>query len=484
MSNTMEDQRLFEARLFLSSPETVFKELQERAAKIKSWGDFFRTDKQLEENLLRRNEALIDLGLAQYGGSKDVLKTLYARASDASGLGSEYSRRSIRIACLSNQVVTLGELFFDFPRDIIGEEALHGLLAGKDEKLDDDGFITSETGNEIRALLQNPKIDADLLEALYKRGQPFSDFSDDRWMYLVNLSSGNPRLTTCDDNEHGPDMGHRSIHGALYTLLEMAPVAPTVMNRLYFLYSRLDPSQVRANTKIDNIINRWSALEYKTSNGEDPEGVVTDLSMKDEFLCLIASLYGRYTDYTSKPSISEVIGTAKSEHVALRCAYYANVKLSKKEMEAGWERDGSAFLLAALRNDDLYYDRSRRKLLERHLGGSSANFYKKRCEQIHARRKSFDPKPIDCTFFDEDNCTFFDEDSGNPAETEPTWATKIQGQLQRLLTTTFVILYVCVAVATVFGSDFLSNQYGLPRWITVVGVWAASMFLINKLGPK
>lgn len=473
MSNTKKDRRLSGARLLLSSPETVFSELQESAQQRKRWDCDY--DVSIEALLLERDEPLIDLALARYGGSKDVLKTLYERASDASGQGSEYSRQSIRIACLSNQSVTVDHLFLKFPHDIIGEDALHRLLAGTEPKLDDDGFETEEkeSGSEIYALLQNPEIDTDFLKSLYRRELPFANFSDRHWMDLVQYTTGNPRLTTCDDNEHGPDMGFYSIHRALESLLEIAPVTQRSMHQLYWLYSGLDSSRVRSDRNIGNILKRWSALQYESKYDE---GVHTDLSMKGEFLCLIASLYGEYTDYTSEPSISEVIGTARSDDVALRCAYYANVELSKKEMEAGWERDGSAFLLAALRNNSLYYDQSKRKLLESHLGGSSANYYKKRCEQIHARRKWFDPKPIDSTFLD--------EDSSNPAETEPTWATKIQGQLQRLRVTTDVILTGCAGVAMFFGSEFLSDQYGLPTWLAFAGLWAVFMFWINKIGPK
>jgi hypothetical protein len=50
--------------------------------------------------------------------------------------------------------------------------------------------------------------------------------------------------------------------------------------------------------------------------------------------------------------------------VALRCAFYGKGELTKKDMEAGYERDGSVYLLAAIFNKRIYSYSDLRKLFE------------------------------------------------------------------------------------------------------------------------
>lgn len=48
----------------------------------------------------------------------------------------------------------------------------------------------------------------------------------------------------------------------------------------------------------------------------------------------------------------------------MRCAYYGNADLTLKEMEAGHERDGSAYVFATLQNDDVLFSPDKRRLFE------------------------------------------------------------------------------------------------------------------------
>jgi hypothetical protein len=62
--------------LFLASPEVVFEELKKLSAKA----DPFGRDGRLESALVKRNQPLINLGLASYGANKEVCAALYKRA--------------------------------------------------------------------------------------------------------------------------------------------------------------------------------------------------------------------------------------------------------------------------------------------------------------------------------------------------------------------------------------------------------------------
>ncbi|MFM7630829.1 MAG: hypothetical protein ACKO43_03340 [Alphaproteobacteria bacterium] len=80
-----------EAELLASSPEAVVAYLKER--------DSQDGDDELEQALLRLNHPLIDLALAQYGRSLDVLKTLFHRG-----------QLPLKVAVLANQCIAITNL--------------------------------------------------------------------------------------------------------------------------------------------------------------------------------------------------------------------------------------------------------------------------------------------------------------------------------------------------------------------------------------
>jgi hypothetical protein len=105
-------------------------------------------------------------------------------------------------------------------------------------------LITEGDLEEVRALLCNANIDTDILKALYANEGLFAAVPDERRRELVLISADNPRLTTNDDSEHGPDLGHRSIHKAIVTMLETAPTTEQWQHALRGLLEKLDPLDV------------------------------------------------------------------------------------------------------------------------------------------------------------------------------------------------------------------------------------------------
>src|SRR5262249_39684024 len=151
-----EQERLTqEARLSVASPEEVLRELKRIAQKPRI--ELFGRDKTIEALLVERNEPVINLGLACYGTNEEVFKALYKhgleKPADAT---DERYKRGLRIGCLSNTSVPAAHFSFDFPRDLIGPEEVHRVLA------------TGEDA-EAEALICNPSVSDKLLEELYKR---------------------------------------------------------------------------------------------------------------------------------------------------------------------------------------------------------------------------------------------------------------------------------------------------------------------------
>jgi hypothetical protein len=125
-----QERRLREARLLVSRPEEVFKELRSYGAQAKA--NLYGSDEQLEKSLLERGDPLIDLGLACYGSDEEIVGALYKKglAPADTPLDARY-RKGLRIACLSNQVLPYRS-FSRFPRDIIGKDETRRVLGEAD----------------------------------------------------------------------------------------------------------------------------------------------------------------------------------------------------------------------------------------------------------------------------------------------------------------------------------------------------------------
>src|SRR5262249_32219217 len=128
-----EQERLTqEARLSVASPEEVLRELKRIAQKPRL--ELMGRNESMEALLVERNEPLINLGLACYGTSKEVFTALYKhgleKPADAT---DERYKRGLRIGCLSNRSVRAAHLLFDFPRDLIGPEEIHRVLAAGED---------------------------------------------------------------------------------------------------------------------------------------------------------------------------------------------------------------------------------------------------------------------------------------------------------------------------------------------------------------
>jgi hypothetical protein len=348
-----EQERLTqEARLGAASPEEVVRELKRVAQKPR--GELFGRE-AIEALLVERNEPLINLGLACYGTSKEVFTALYKHGLEkpADAVDERY-KRGLRIGCLSNQSVPAAHFVFDFPRDLIGPEEIQRVLAAGEDA-------------EAEALICNPSVSDRLLEELYKRTGAFATLAEERWSSLVYLSRKNKRLVTNEDSDDGPDMGHYGIHHAIFRLLEIAPVEKRWLHHLYALLDQLDFLQVAHPETIETALSRWAQLDDRGHDGKPLEGYFTSLSLKDEFRCLIAALYGR----TWSNNKSAVQGSPSSRDVAMRCAYYGNAELSVSAMKAGFARDRGVYIFATMYNDNLFSNHKLRKLFEEEqLAGS------------------------------------------------------------------------------------------------------------------
>lgn len=334
------------ARLRVSAPEVVFENLKAAAEAERSRLSTV-LDEELEAALARRNEPLIDLGLARYAtASKVVTPLLAAGLAKPSSEEDSIHRRGLRVSCYANR--QLGSFL---------SEGLLSELASPQQAV---RIVEKGDLSELAVLLRNPAVGDKTLADLFRGTGPFAGLPEDRWCKLVQLAADNPRIVAPGDEEHGPDWGFWEIHKGLFQLVRTAPATERWCFALHYMLAHARPPSVVIDEPIDATLKRWSHLEIKDRNGEPTEGFYSELPMSEEFLCLIASAYGtRFVD-----SQYEFAGTPRSPTVAERCAYYAGAKLTKKDAAAFLARDSAAFSLAFMFNDSAILNAETRAFFE------------------------------------------------------------------------------------------------------------------------
>jgi hypothetical protein len=238
--------------------------------------------------------------------------------------------------------------------------------------------------DETVALLKNPSISTDILCALYTKSKMFESVEEKTWLDFINRSSSNPRLNINNDSSDSPDMGHYRIHKALFSLLENAPTTSYALQTLYIVLTELEPDGLHWPDAIDHVLKRWDAVEVTGYKGEVQKGYETQLSFKDEFRCLIGSLYGRKLT-KGKPPGSEVMGSPDDEDVAKRGAYYGSAEMKPAEIEKAYSKDHATFIFCALRNNNILLNPKARASLEDRIFGDFAQAYARRCKQIQKK---------------------------------------------------------------------------------------------------
>jgi hypothetical protein len=361
-------------RLRLSAPDVAYAALKEYGEHVAAQSWVFG-DTELEKALAERHDRLIDLGLAQFAASSEVVGALYKLASE--GTADADFDRAIRLAVLSNRATT-GVLYAKYVSG--ASEEVVRLIERGDE-------------NELQALLSNP-IHRSLLESLYKGAGSFAGLEDVKWAKLVRLSESNPGLSINDDSDDGPDLTSLGIHRALWDLVRTAPLKGHWVRVLHAVLAKVNPRRVRSPDSVKSVLDalsRWETVKvpgYK--DGEEAEGHYSSMTLTEEFRVLVAVLYGR----AFVEGKFAYIGSATDPDPVKRCAHYGHAEMKVEEMQSAFERDGMAFVLAALYNDSVYRRRECRASLEGMIGYQTQWIYASRCKQMADEYPWFRVHPV------------------------------------------------------------------------------------------
>ena len=354
------------ARLQLLSPENIYREIIENAD---TRGLPFMRHEIIDLALLKRNDLLINLGLAEYSGTREVIAELYKNAK----LGSENPDYdcAIKLACLKNTIYQqIGIL--NPPVAIETDELLRILQEGSDD--------------EIVTLLSNPNCTY-LISELFSRKAPFNQIPMNRLGRLLSASRYNKGLYENYTESLGggtdPPIWSRDIFKAVGELLGEAPIN---VEWFWYLHGFLDEIYKNASiyhfpqvtlTKVFDLLNRWNDIELRSAIGV---GVHRQSSINwlDHFRCLISIFMAPHVGEDNYVSLNQ------SDDIAVRCLFYAHRKLSPSEMEQYFEQERNVYLLGAVSNSHIYFKPECRIILEKQVHTYYCFMYKNRCEALKA----------------------------------------------------------------------------------------------------
>jgi hypothetical protein len=369
-----------DARLLTGAVDEVVKALADYGADALETRFPSSINESIEQALLERNDKRINLALAENASSWRVVGELFARtARPERELIAERYRQGLRIACLCNAAGGIGDYV-----SLAGGDHLTAWLAG--EKATE--FLKHATGDEIDALLANPRLSPDRLADLYLGEGLFASLTDQRRRRLIWPTTRNSRLDTDFSSFDGPDMEHSRLEEAIGLLVTTAPLAPDWLELLFDLIDRRNPFVFSAHLPKHESINRWRDLRV---SGNDDSGYWTPLTRAQEFCVLLASSCW----------LADDIGyaDADSDDIFRRCAFYGRSVLKSERLAGFFERDKAVFVFAALQNPTAYREPVRSRFesecLPALLSGSNMwRRYKSRCMEFSKKHLWFDPRPV------------------------------------------------------------------------------------------
>jgi hypothetical protein len=322
-----------EAELLASSPESVVAYLKERSSQD--------GDDALEQALLGLNHPLSDLALAQYGRSIDVLKSLFHRGQLA-----------LRVAVLANQCN------FNWFSGLIPQ-----LFDNDSTQL--RAYLTSASGEEIRALFQNPELDYSLLRDFLNVGgfgnwcNLWDALDEKKQRIAVIALEGHEKLKPPPPFE----IEGGSLYEAAWKLAEKVPVTVEWAAALTVLHESLPPPHRNSFVYIGNpldIASRWHPTGNEELEKEKSKMLSTFFfSFFQKVRYNLAKFALIYQEHTVNAE-----ALFASEDVAFRAATYTCADLTTAQITQAHKKDGELAFDALVENRHLWKNDEKRQALK------------------------------------------------------------------------------------------------------------------------
>ncbi len=354
------EQIMLKAYLGASTAQVVYEWLSSNAPERVGESAFLPEETQFA--LHSRRDPLIDLGLALFSTSRELLSTLYRDGA-----------LEIRCAVLSNQL--LGKVFGIVPI-FSGEESGREFFQGPS--------VLHE------ALFTNPSIAYNALVRLFERTDGYADISDEVWKFMLIAAGQNPRLRVELRNklkfswDEGDDYASAQI--AAWGLLERLPVteewATDLHSILYDIPYHLAPGrdvsaearnagdELEATEKERFILKAfavsgevgWHDIEFFSAVLErwSPADETPSLLEKegDPYVSGLVNPFARLRNLVAFRGAKNMnLGELLRDHPDrnVRYGYYRGfTPRSAPEVENAFQRDGAHFVGVSIENEWFY----------------------------------------------------------------------------------------------------------------------------------
>ena len=298
------DRVMEKVELLESSPERVFEWLKCRAATNSgSPGD------DLEQSLLDRHHALIDLGLARYGLEEKVLLGLFQREAVADS--------PVRLAVLSNTAAPR-KFFLGYPEKIISENR-------------ELATVGNFSDLEILALFGNPELPDHFIRDFLEQGEIWQALDEPRRRTAVaGIGQSLVARGDYDDPWDGyAEYQYNASFDAMWQLASFLPATDTWAMVLGPIFQVLKPQSFSMESPVE-VAERWLPDDLEKTAATNRSGFLSDKQMMRLGLARLA------LDKETK------IGPDLLAHddTAVRCAAYTQTKMSAKEVRGALHRDG------------------------------------------------------------------------------------------------------------------------------------------------
>lgn len=335
---------LKEAELMASAPEVVSSWFKEQPAR--RWAGL-TIDDQLEENLLSRNDRLIDITLARYGCCTAVLKTLFERDDEV-----------LKASVLANE----NHLRWGF--------GTRWEFAGGE---DDLGWVTKLSDLEREALFSNRQIsDRFLSEFFEQKGFWLALGDGQRFRATQSLVKTILALPDLDTHDFDLYYDRSLVYDSAWQFSGLIEVTTPWAAVLSQLYLALTPDTFSDFDPLD-LAKRWR------TPGSD-EGNLTDektdnqsgyLSIFQEVRCGLARL--KASNRWKEGFVREEL--LEHEDLAIRCGAYIGIDLTTDEVRRAVERDGLSACRKLLANDSVWKKEEIRSIVEEACGSQKIDYY-------------------------------------------------------------------------------------------------------------
>ena len=233
------EQKVHAGYLAHCSAQAAYDWLRDRAPKSSAESreirNLFSSLPDLEEYvLLRRQEPLIDLGLARYARTSRAVRRAYVRGGAA-----------CRIAAWSNVSAR-------------GSSLLTAIWANERDLI---RLATEGSTDELITLAANPALDEEVLSALILRNEYFSSLTDKQWTTCIIGLAKNPRMNEEYGDGRTMDGLAEYSHNKVFSLAwGLANTLPAEQRWAWVLHDLLSSCRIPSGLEksASNFLKRWS----------------------------------------------------------------------------------------------------------------------------------------------------------------------------------------------------------------------------------